>query len=82
MNVQVSSKIFDVRVAVPVGPRTVDINDVSLDASTLWHLIDHLENRMGDEDGQAESALLVRLAVQMAYQLDQDLRAMSGALPE
>ncbi len=82
MNAHLPAAFFQTRVAVPVGPREVDINDVSLDASTLWHLIDHLENRMGDQDGQAESALLVRLAVQMAYQLDQDLRAMSGALPE
>jgi hypothetical protein len=37
---------------------------------------------MGDADGEAESALLVRLAVQLARRLDQDLRAFSGALPD
>ncbi len=82
MNAHLPASFFQARVAVPVGPREVDINDVSLDASTLWHLIDHLENRMGDADGEAESHLLVRLAVQLARQLDFDLRAMSGALPD
>jgi hypothetical protein len=81
MNAHLPTKLFQLRVTVPVEPREIDINDVSVDASTLWHLIDHLENRMGDADGEAESALLVRLAVQLARQLDQDLRAFSGALP-
>ena len=82
MNAHLPANFFQTRVVVPQHPRDVDINDVSLDASTLWHLIDHLENRMGDEDGEAESALLVRLAVQLARQLDLDLRAFSGALPD
>ncbi|WP_438748462.1 hypothetical protein [Pararhizobium sp. O133] len=74
-------EIHHISVVVPQQEREVHIDDVSLDASTLWHLLDNLENRMGDEDGQEESALLVRLAVQLARQLDLDLRAFSGALP-
>ena len=73
-------EIHHISVVVPQGEREVDINEVSLDASILWEVIDHMENLMGDSEGQESAALMARLARQLSQQLDRDLRAFSGSI--
>ncbi len=70
---------MNARVTVPSEPREIDINDVSLCATALWEVIDHLQNLMGDPDEQAAAFSMVHVACQLSRQLDRDLQAMSGA---
>lgn len=78
MNHHLNPTKLQAYVSVPTAPRQVDINEASLDAEALWHLLDHIENCLGDEESKTEGYVLLRHAVQVAEQLDRDLKALSG----
>ncbi|WP_165219563.1 hypothetical protein [Affinirhizobium pseudoryzae] len=58
--------------------QTIDIHEVSLDATALFFIVDRVEEAFSRGDDAVEEALaMARVARQMALKLDLDLKALS-----
>lgn len=58
---------------------TIDIHELSLDASTLFFIVDRLDDAVNGRPDQVEEACaMARLAHQLATKLDSDLKALAN----